>query len=115
LKKENTMNTHKANQQTLKSEFVIEGVGLHTGVHTVMTVKPAAPGHGIKFQRIDITGEPIVKADVDYVVDTSRGTTLELNGARVATVEHILAALTGMGIDNVLDTTHRRRNSYYGW
>lgn len=102
MKKENPMNTYKANQQTLKGEFEIEGVGLHTGVRTVMTVKPASPGHGIKFQRTDIEGEPIVKADVDYVVDTSRGTTLELNGAKVATVEHILAALTGMGVDNAL-------------
>ncbi len=92
----------QVNQQTLKSEFTIEGVGLHTGVHTRMTVKPASAGFGIKFQRVDLPGEPIMKADVDYVVDTSRGTTLEYNGARVCTVEHILSALTGMGIDNAL-------------
>jgi UDP-3-O-[3-hydroxymyristoyl] N-acetylglucosamine deacetylase/3-hydroxyacyl-[acyl-carrier-protein] dehydratase len=92
----------QVNQQTLKSEFTIEGVGLHTGVHTRMTVKPASAGFGIKFQRVDLPGEPIMKADVDYVVDTSRGTTLEHNGARVCTVEHILSALTGMGIDNAM-------------
>ena len=91
-----------SNQHTLASEFVVEGVGLHTGLQSVMTVKPASPGHGIKFQRVDIAGQPTLKADVDFVVDTSRGTTLEHNGARVATVEHILAALTGMGVDNAL-------------
>ena len=102
MKKDISLNNYNTNQQTLKSEFTLEGVGLHTGVHSLMTVKPAAAGHGIKFQRIDLKESPIIKADVDYVVDTSRGTTLELNGARVATVEHILAALTGMGIDNAL-------------
>ncbi|MBL7764457.1 MAG: bifunctional UDP-3-O-[3-hydroxymyristoyl] N-acetylglucosamine deacetylase/3-hydroxyacyl-ACP dehydratase [Chitinophagaceae bacterium] len=90
------------NQHTLSQEFVIEGVGLHTGVKSTMTVKPASPGHGFKFQRVDLPGQPVIKADVDYVTDTSRGTTLELNGAKVATVEHILAALTGMGVDNAL-------------
>ncbi len=92
---------HK-NQHTLKSEFSIEGVGLHTGIPCRMTVLPSAPGYGIKFQRVDLPEQTIFKADVDYVVDTSRGTTLEYNGARVATVEHILAALTGMGVDNAL-------------
>jgi UDP-3-O-[3-hydroxymyristoyl] N-acetylglucosamine deacetylase/3-hydroxyacyl-[acyl-carrier-protein] dehydratase len=67
-----------------------------------MTVQPASAGFGIKFQRVDLPGQPIMKADVDYVVDTSRGTTLEHNGARVCTVEHILSALTGMGIDNAM-------------
>jgi UDP-3-O-[3-hydroxymyristoyl] N-acetylglucosamine deacetylase/3-hydroxyacyl-[acyl-carrier-protein] dehydratase len=90
------------NQHTLKSEFSVHGVGLHTGVTVSMIVKPAAAGHGIKFQRTDIPEQPTIKADVDYVVDTSRGTTLEHNGARISTVEHILSALTGMGVDNVL-------------
>jgi len=92
----------QVNQQTLKASFTIEGVGLHTGVHTTMTVQPASAGYGIKFQRVDLPEQPIMKADVDYVVDTSRGTTLEHNGARACTVEHILSALTGMGIDNAL-------------
>ena len=65
-------------------------------------MKPANPGFGIRFQRVDLPDKPIVKADVDFVVDTSRGTTIESNGARVSTVEHILAALVGMDIDNVL-------------
>ncbi|ATL47119.1 UDP-3-O-[3-hydroxymyristoyl] N-acetylglucosamine deacetylase [Chitinophaga caeni] len=89
-------------QQTLKAPVTVSGVGLHTGAHVNMTLKPATPGFGIKFQRIDLPDQPIVKADVDYVVDTSRGTTLEYNGARVSTVEHLLAALVGMGIDNIL-------------
>ena len=90
------------NQHTLKSEFVIDGVGLHSGIRSVMTVRPAAAGHGYKFQRTDLPNEPIIKADVDFVVDTARGTTLEQNGARVATVENILAALVGMEVDNAL-------------
>jgi UDP-3-O-[3-hydroxymyristoyl] N-acetylglucosamine deacetylase/3-hydroxyacyl-[acyl-carrier-protein] dehydratase len=92
----------QVNQQTLQHEFSIEGVGLHTGVKTKMVVKPASAGFGVKFQRIDLPEQPIIKADVDYVVDTSRGTTLEYQGARVYTVEHILSALTGLGVDNVL-------------
>ncbi len=90
------------NQHTLKSEFSIEGVGLHSGMPSRMTVQPANAGFGIKFQRIDLPEQTIIKADVDLVIDTSRGTTLEYEGARVATVEHILAALTGMGVDNAL-------------
>lgn len=96
------MENQQVNQQTLKAPITVSGVGLHTGAHVNMTLKPAMPGFGIKFQRIDLPDQPIVKADVDYVVDTARGTTLEHNGARVSTVEHILAALVGMGVDNVL-------------
>lgn len=90
------------NQHTLKQEFSVHGVGLHSGKEATMTVKPANAGFGYKFQRIDLEGEPIIKADVDYVVDTSRGTTLEVNGVRVSTIEHILSALVGMGVDNAL-------------
>ncbi len=89
-------------QHTLKGNVVLHGVGLHTGEKVTMTMKPANPGFGIRFQRIDLPEKPVVKADVDYVVDTSRGTTLEYNGARVSTIEHTLAALVGMGVDNVL-------------
>lgn len=89
-------------QHTLKGEITLSGIGLHTGAYVNMTLKPATPGHGIKFQRIDLPGQPIVKADVDYVVETTRSTTLEHNGARVSTVEHIMAALAGTGVDNVL-------------
>lgn len=90
------------NQTTLKGPVTLHGVGLHTGATVTMTMKPANAGHGIRFQRVDLPGQPIVKADVDFVVDTSRGTTLEHNGARVSTVEHTLAALVGLAVDNVL-------------
>lgn len=89
-------------QHTLEKEITMSGVGLHTGLPVDMSLKPATPGFGIKFQRIDLSNKPIVKADVDFVSDTSRGTTLEHNGARISTVEHLLAALVGMGVDNVL-------------
>lgn len=90
------------NQQTLKGSVTLQGVGLHTGKQVTMTMKPANPGFGIRFQRIDLPDQPIVKADCDYVVDTSRGTTIEYNGARVNTVEHTLSALVGLGVDNAL-------------
>lgn len=77
-------------------------MGLHTGERVTMVLRPANPGFGIRFQRVDLPEKPIVKADVDYVTDTSRGTTLEHGAAKVNTVEHILAALVGMGVDNVL-------------
>lgn len=89
-------------QQTIKSPVSVSGVGLHTGVPVNMTFVPAAANHGYKFQRIDLPDQPIVTADVDNVVDLSRGTTIEENGARVHTVEHTLAALVGLQIDNVL-------------
>lgn len=92
----------KIKQHTIQKSVTLSGVGLHTGVETNMTFLPAKPDHGIKFQRTDIEGQPIVDADVDNVVDLSRGTTIEQSGARVNTVEHTLAALVGLEIDNVL-------------
>lgn len=89
-------------QQTIKKSVTLSGVGLHTGVQTNMTFLPAKPNHGIKFQRIDLPGSPIIDADCDRVVDVSRGTTIEQSGARVSTIEHTLAALVGLEIDNVL-------------
>jgi UDP-3-O-[3-hydroxymyristoyl] N-acetylglucosamine deacetylase/3-hydroxyacyl-[acyl-carrier-protein] dehydratase len=89
-------------QTTLNSEVSISGVGLHTGQEVSLTFVPAPEDHGYVFQRTDIEGQPKVKADCDLVVDTSRGTTIEDNGARVNTVEHVLAALAGLEIDNVL-------------
>ena len=89
-------------QQTLKSAVSLRGVGLHTGRMVNMTMRPANPGFGIRFQRIDLPEKPVVKADADYVVDTSRGTTIEFNGARISTIEHTMAALVGLGIDNLL-------------
>ncbi|MEZ5047875.1 MAG: bifunctional UDP-3-O-[3-hydroxymyristoyl] N-acetylglucosamine deacetylase/3-hydroxyacyl-ACP dehydratase [Chitinophagaceae bacterium] len=89
-------------QKTLGDSFEVKGVGLHSGKITNMKVQPANAGFGFKFQRVDLPDSPIIKADVDYVVDTSRGTTIMQNGAKVATIEHILAALVGMGVDNAL-------------
>lgn len=104
IKKNKALQNHSqsSKQHTLKTHFTLSGVGLHTGHAVNMTLKPANPGFGIRFQRVDLPGQPVVKADADYVVDTSRGTTLEHDGARVSTVEHLLAALVGLGIDNVL-------------
>jgi UDP-3-O-[3-hydroxymyristoyl] N-acetylglucosamine deacetylase/3-hydroxyacyl-[acyl-carrier-protein] dehydratase len=87
-------------QHTLSSVASIQGTGLHTGAFVNMNLKPAQPGYGFVFQRVDLPNQPTIKADCDLVVDTSRGTTLEENGARVSTVEHVLAALVGMGVDN---------------
>lgn len=89
-------------QHTIKKPVTLSGVGLHTGVVANMTFLPAKPNYGIKFQRTDLPGQPIVDADVDNVVDLSRGTTIEQNGARINTVEHTMAALVGMQIDNIL-------------
>ncbi|MTI30640.1 bifunctional UDP-3-O-[3-hydroxymyristoyl] N-acetylglucosamine deacetylase/3-hydroxyacyl-ACP dehydratase [Xanthovirga aplysinae] len=89
-------------QHTIKKSVTVSGVGLHTGAPTTMTFLPARPGHGFKFQRIDLENHPVVNADVDNVVDLSRGTTIEQEGARIFTVEHVLAALVGLEIDNVL-------------
>ncbi|PCJ63766.1 MAG: UDP-3-O-[3-hydroxymyristoyl] N-acetylglucosamine deacetylase [Bacteroidetes bacterium] len=89
-------------QTTIKSAISISGVGLHTGNNVILTFEPAPENHGYVFQRIDLEGEPKVKADCDLVVDTSRGTSIEDNGARINTVEHVLAALAGLEIDNCL-------------
>ena len=89
-------------QQTIKHPVSVSGVGLHTGKQVNLTFVPAPENHGYKFQRVDLPDNPIIDADVDNVVDTSRGTTLEQNGARVHTTEHVLAALVGMEIDNCL-------------
>jgi UDP-3-O-[3-hydroxymyristoyl] N-acetylglucosamine deacetylase/3-hydroxyacyl-[acyl-carrier-protein] dehydratase len=89
-------------QHTIKEEVVISGAGIHTGQSVTMRIKPAEPNTGINFQRTDLPGKPIVKADADNVIETNRSTTIEHNGARVGTIEHMMAALTGMQIDNVL-------------
>ncbi|MGV3632636.1 MAG: bifunctional UDP-3-O-[3-hydroxymyristoyl] N-acetylglucosamine deacetylase/3-hydroxyacyl-ACP dehydratase [Bacteroidota bacterium] len=89
-------------QRTLKASVKLSGVGLHTGEKVNLELCPAPDNHGYKFQRIDLEGQPLVKADADLVVATDRGTTLEQNGARVYTTEHVLAALYGMQVDNAL-------------
>ncbi|NBU06010.1 MAG: UDP-3-O-[3-hydroxymyristoyl] N-acetylglucosamine deacetylase, partial [Sphingobacteriia bacterium] len=89
-------------QRTIQKAVSITGKGLHTGAAVTLTFNPAPENHWFKFQRIDLEGSPIIDADCDLVVDTSRGTTLEKNGVRVHTTEHVLAALVGMGVDNCL-------------
>lgn len=89
-------------QRTLKEAIKLAGIGLHTGEKVNIELCPAPENHGYKFQRIDVDGQPIIKADVDLVVATDRGTTLEQNGVRVYTTEHVLAALYGMEVDNAL-------------
>jgi UDP-3-O-[3-hydroxymyristoyl] N-acetylglucosamine deacetylase/3-hydroxyacyl-[acyl-carrier-protein] dehydratase len=89
-------------QRTLKESIVFNGVGLHTGEPVTMEICPAADNHGYKFQRVDLENQPIIKADVDFVVATDRGTTLEQHGARVYTTEHVLAALYACQVDNAL-------------
>ncbi len=97
---DNNFNPDK--QHTLLKPASVSGTGLHTGVMVDMKITPAHPGFGIQFKRTDLAGSPLIKADCDLVTDTSRGTTLQLNDAKVSTVEHILAALAGMAVDNAL-------------
>jgi UDP-3-O-[3-hydroxymyristoyl] N-acetylglucosamine deacetylase/3-hydroxyacyl-[acyl-carrier-protein] dehydratase len=89
-------------QRTIQKAVSITGKGLHTGAQVTLTFNPAPENHWYKFQRTDVEGQPIIDADCDLVVDTSRGTTLEKNGVRVHTTEHVLASLVGLGIDNCL-------------
>lgn len=89
-------------QRTIKAPVSISGVGLHTGNNVTITFKPAPENYGFKFRRIDLNSSTLVDADVDNVVDTSRGTSIEQDGVRIDTVEHVLAALTGLQVDNAL-------------
>ena len=90
------------NQRTIAKETSCVGIGLHTGVESKITFKPAPEDFGIRFKRMDVQGCPEIKADIDHVVDISRGTTIEENGVRIHTVEHALASCVGIGLDNVL-------------
>ena len=89
-------------QHTIAKEVTLKGVGLHTGENVTMKFIPAKVNHGYAFKRIDLEGTPIIEADANYVINTQRGTNLEKNGVKIQTSEHVLAALVGMGIDNVL-------------
>lgn len=89
-------------QKTLAREFSLSGKGLHTGCIVTMTFKPAPINHGFKFQRIDLDDKPILEASAELVIDTSRGTVIGIGDARISTIEHSLAALTGLDLDNVL-------------
>lgn len=89
-------------QQTIEKEVTLSGVGLHTGNKVVMTFKPAPENSGYTFVRVDLEGEPKIKASAEYVVNTKRGTNLEKNGVMIQTSEHVLAAIVAADIDNIL-------------
>ena len=89
-------------QKTLKEEISLSGIGLHTGKEVVLTMKPAKENTGFVFVRTDLEGCPQVEADANYVTTTDRGTTLEKSGVKIHTCEHVLAALVGMDLDNVI-------------
>ncbi|MBK6629858.1 MAG: UDP-3-O-acyl-N-acetylglucosamine deacetylase [Betaproteobacteria bacterium] len=88
-------------QRTLKSLIRATGVGLHSGVKVTMTLRPAAPDTGIVFRRVDLDPPVELRADPFAVGDTRLASCLERDGARIATVEHLMSALSGLGIDNV--------------
>jgi len=88
-------------QKTIAEEISFSGVGLHTGSLTTITFKPAPPNTGIVFVRVDLPDAPAIPANIDHVVDVSRGTTIGIGDAKVHTVEHALAAMVGLGIDNL--------------
>ncbi|HDP98027.1 MAG TPA: bifunctional UDP-3-O-[3-hydroxymyristoyl] N-acetylglucosamine deacetylase/3-hydroxyacyl-ACP dehydratase [bacterium] len=90
------------NQRTIGNVVSFVGVGLHTGNKCSLTFKPAAENSGIRFKRLDIDNCPEILADIDHVVDISRGTTIGQNGVQIHTVEHVLAAVAGLEIDNIL-------------
>ena len=92
----------KRKQQTISRSSSCKGIGLHTGVESTITFKPAPEDYGIRFVRTDIKNCPEIKADIDHVVDISRGTTIEEKKVKINTVEHALAAVSGLRIDNVL-------------
>jgi UDP-3-O-[3-hydroxymyristoyl] N-acetylglucosamine deacetylase len=89
------------NQRTIEESVSTRGVGLHSGAQVTLTLRPAPPDHGIVFHRVDIPGSSSIPATAAQVVDTSFATTLGKDGIRVGTVEHLLAALSGLGIDNL--------------
>ncbi|MBC5837653.1 bifunctional UDP-3-O-[3-hydroxymyristoyl] N-acetylglucosamine deacetylase/3-hydroxyacyl-ACP dehydratase [Flavobacterium muglaense] len=89
-------------QRTIKAEISLTGVGLHTGKEVKMTFKPAPVNNGFTFIRVDLEGQPVVEADANYVVNTQRGTNLEKLGVKIQTPEHVLAALVGCDLDNVI-------------
>jgi UDP-3-O-[3-hydroxymyristoyl] N-acetylglucosamine deacetylase/3-hydroxyacyl-[acyl-carrier-protein] dehydratase len=89
-------------QRTLAKEISLTGKGLHTGIVVTLTFKPAPANHGYKFCRVDLPGKPVIDALAEHVTDTSRGTTLVHNNASVQTIEHVLAALHGLRVDNAL-------------
>ena len=102
MKKSLMANKPNAKQRTIAKEATLTGVGLHTGEKVTMKFLPAPENHGYAFKRVDLEGEPIIEADANFVENTQRGTNLEKKGVKIQTPEHVLAALVGLEIDNVL-------------
>jgi UDP-3-O-acyl-N-acetylglucosamine deacetylase len=91
-------------QHTLKKSYNFKGKGLHTGKVVNMTLNPAPDNFGIKFKRVDLAEDAVIDALVDYVTTTARGTTLEKGEVKISTLEHLMATLYGLGVDNALIT-----------
>ena len=89
-------------QKTISTNLSFTGFGLHTGKEVDLVIEPAEANQGIQFSRVDLDGHPIVPASVEHVTDTKRSTTIEKNGVKIVTVEHLLSALYALGIDNAL-------------
>jgi UDP-3-O-[3-hydroxymyristoyl] N-acetylglucosamine deacetylase/3-hydroxyacyl-[acyl-carrier-protein] dehydratase len=91
-----------SNQRTIAKEVALEGVGVHSGVSARLTFRPGSPGSGLRFRRVDLDGSPEIPASLDQVVDTHLGTSLGAGETKVLTVEHVLAAVAGAGLDNLV-------------
>lgn len=102
-------------QKTLKDSFSLSGKGLHTGLDLTVTFNPAPDNHGYKIQRTDLEGQPIIDAVADNVTETTRGTVLSKNGVKISTVEHGMAALYALGIDNCLIQVNGPEFPITGW
>ncbi|MDD4777965.1 MAG: bifunctional UDP-3-O-[3-hydroxymyristoyl] N-acetylglucosamine deacetylase/3-hydroxyacyl-ACP dehydratase [Fermentimonas sp.] len=89
-------------QQTLQNSFTLKGIGLHTGLDIIVTFNPAPEDHGVKIKRVDLEDQPILEALADHVVNTQRGTVIGKNNVTVSTIEHGMAALYALGVDNCL-------------
>ena len=89
-------------QHTILKPVSLKGVGIHTGQEVNLTFKPAKENQGYVFCRVDLPEKPLIEANINFVINTDRGTNLDKNGIKIRTSEHVLAALVGMGIDNIL-------------
>lgn len=96
------MTPSQRKQQTVVRPISYSGIGLHTGESVSLTFHPAPDNHGVVFRRIDLEGKPCIPAEANYVCDTSRNTTLGIGNTRIHTVEHVLAAVRGLELDNLL-------------
>ncbi|MBN2144365.1 MAG: UDP-3-O-acyl-N-acetylglucosamine deacetylase, partial [Candidatus Aureabacteria bacterium] len=86
------------NQKTISKKIMISGIGVHTGSKTTMTFIPSEPNRGIEFVRVDLPSQPVIKADIENVINTERGTILGGGESKMHTVEHVMAALWAFGI-----------------